>query len=94
MEPERTAMPLKAISVRLGDEILQRVGQMAEAMDRSRAWLMAHAIRQYVEHEEWFVREVEKGIQAATDGQLVDHADIKAKWKARHATQVALAGCS
>ncbi len=81
-------MSLKAISVRLDDEILKRVGQMAEAMGKSRPWLMAYAIRRYVEHEDWFVHEVEEGIQAAADGRLVDHADIRAKWKAKHATQV------
>ena len=81
-------MSLKAISLRLDEETLHRAGQIAETMGRSRAWLMKHAIRQYVEHEEWFVNEVEEGIQAATDGRLVDHADIKAKWKAKHATQM------
>ncbi len=44
VEPWRTLMPLKATSVRLDDETLKRVGDIAEAMDRPRAWLMAHAI--------------------------------------------------
>lgn len=81
-------MSLKATSVRLDDETLKRVGQMAEAMDRPRAWLMAEAIKQYVEREEWFIREVEKGVKAADDGQLVDHADVKAKWEAKRAAQM------
>jgi len=67
-EPWRTAMPLKATSVRLDDDTLKRVGQMADAMDRPRAWLMAEAIKQYVEREEWFIREVEKGAKAADAG--------------------------
>jgi predicted transcriptional regulator len=81
-------MPLKATSVRLDDETLQRVGQMAEAMDRPRAWLMAHAIKQYVEREEWFVSEVEKGIQAADEGRLMAHADVKARWEAKRAAKL------
>ena len=81
-------MSLKATSVRLDDETLERVGQLAEAMDRPRAWLMAQAIKQYVAREEWFIREVEKGIQAADDGKLVDHADVKSKWEARRAAQM------
>ena len=81
-------MALKATSVRLDDETLQRLGVMAEAMDRPRAWLMAHAIKQYVNSEEWFVREVGKGIQAADEGRLVEHADVKAKWEAKRATQM------
>ena len=81
-------MPLKATSVRLDDETLIRVGQIAEAMDRSRAWLMAEAIKQYVDREEWFIREVEKGVKAADKGRLIDHADVKAKWEAKLAAQM------
>ncbi len=81
-------MALKATSVRLDEDTLQRIGQMAESMDRPRAWLMAHAIKQYVEREEWFIHEVEKGIQAADEGRLVDHADVKAKWEAKRADQM------
>ncbi len=81
-------MSLKATSVRLDDETLARVGQMADAMERPRAWLMAHAIKQYVEREEWFIRGVEKGVQAADDGRLVKHADVRAKWEAKRAAQM------
>jgi predicted transcriptional regulator len=81
-------MALKATSIRLDDETLERVGQMAEAMDRPRAWLMAYAIKQYVEREEWFVREVEQGKQAADEGRLQDHSELKAKWEAKRAAQM------
>jgi predicted transcriptional regulator len=87
-EPRRTSMPLKATSVRLDDKTLERVGQMAEAMERPRAWLMAQAIKQYVDREEWFISEVEKGIQAADEGRLVDHVDVKSKWEAKRAAQM------
>jgi len=81
-------MPLKATSVRLDDKTLDRVGQMAEALDRPRAWLMAHAIKQYVDREERFIQEVEKGIQAADEGRLVDHSDVRVKWEAKRAAQM------
>ena len=74
-------MSMKATSVRLDDE----TRRMAEAMDRPRAWLMAHAIKQFIEQEEWFIREVEHGIDAADEGRLKEHADVKAKWEARRA---------
>ncbi len=76
-------MPLKATTVRLDDETLSRVGKMAEAMDRPRAWLMAEAIRQFVAREEWCIREVAKGMNAAEEGRLIDHAYVKAKWAAK-----------
>lgn len=81
-------MATKATSVRLDDETLERVGRMAEAMDRPRAWLMAHAIKKFIEQEEWFIREVELGIEAADKGQLEEHADVKAKWEAKRAASM------
>ena len=81
-------MPLKATTVRLDDETLSRVGEMAKAMDRPRAWLVAEAIKQYVAREEWFFREVEKGVKSADEGRLTDHADVKAKWEAKRAAQM------
>jgi len=81
-------MPLKATSVRLDDETLSRVGQMAEAMDRPRAWLMAEAIKQYVAREEWVIHEVAKGVKDADEGNLIKHADLKARWEAKRAAQV------
>jgi predicted transcriptional regulator len=78
-------MAMKATSVRLDDQTLKRVGRMAEAMDRPRAWLMAHAIKKFIEQEEWFIQEVEHGIKSADDGRLTEHADVKAKWEARRA---------
>ena len=81
-------MALKATSVRLDDETLRRVGEMAQAMDRPRAWLMAEAIKQYVAREEWFSLEFEKGLAAADEGRLLDHADVKAKWESKRAAQM------
>ena len=57
-------------------------------MGRPHAWLMAEAIKQYVAREEWFIQEVEKGVKAADEGHLIDHADIKAKWEAKHTAQM------
>ncbi len=33
--------------------------------------------RHGVSHEEWFLREVDKGIAAADHGKLVDHSDVR-----------------
>ena len=81
-------MPLKATSVRLDEATLEQVGKMAEAMDRPRAWLMAYAIKQYVEREQWFISEIDKGIQSADEGRLLDHDDVKARWEAKREAQM------
>jgi predicted transcriptional regulator len=52
-------------------------------MDRPRAWLMGEAIKQYVAREEWAIYEIEKAVEAADQGQLQKHSDVKAKWEAK-----------
>jgi predicted transcriptional regulator len=52
------------------EETLHRPGQMADAMDRPRAWLMAHAIKQFVEREDWFVNHSKKEVKAADAGAV------------------------
>lgn len=81
-------MPLKATSVRLDDGTLDQIGQLAEAMDRPRAWLMAEAIKQYVAREAQLVRDIEAGIQAAEQGRLHSHEEVRAQWSAKRAAQV------
>ena len=81
-------MSLKAVSVRLNEETLESIGQMASSMDRPRAWLMAQAISQYVATQKKFILAVEKGLKAADEGRLVDHTNLKAKWESRRANQV------
>ena len=38
--------------------------------------LVQEAVELFVNHDEWFVREVEKGMAAADRGELVDHEEI------------------
>ena len=71
-------MPLKATSVRLDDETLARVGEMAKAMDRPRAWLMAEAIKpengitiyEVTQHEKYWQSSVPKLNVVQLNGQL------------------------
>ena len=38
--------------------------------------LVREAIERLVEYDEWFLREVEKGLAAAEHGELIDHEDV------------------
>ena len=43
----------QSVSIRLDEEVLSSLDQLAEITDRSRAWLMGHAVEQYVQREAW-----------------------------------------
>ena len=42
----------QTVSIRLDGAVLGKVDALTKAIERS-AWLMAHAVEQYVEHEAW-----------------------------------------
>ena len=71
-------MTSKTVSVRLKSETLEKLGAMAEAMHRPRAWLMAHAIERYVEHEVWQMAAIQTAVDELDKGHtdLVDHAKV------------------
>jgi predicted transcriptional regulator len=38
--------------------------------------LVVEAVERMANHDEWFVREVEKGIAAADRGELIEHSEV------------------
>ncbi len=71
----------QTVAVRLDEEVLAQLDIMAKAADRSRAWLMAQAIRQYVQHEAWQVDVVMKALAKMENGkaQFAPHEEV-AQW--------------
>lgn len=47
-----TATSIRPITIKIDEEIRDRVKRLADARQRSSHWLMLEAIRQYVEREE------------------------------------------
>lgn len=46
-------MPIEATSVRLDADTLERISRMEKAIDRLRAWIIAHVTKAFIEQEEW-----------------------------------------
>lgn len=60
------------------------MSRIIKALDKPSTSLNAAATKHSAAREEWFIHEVEQGIKAANEGRLIEHADIKAKWKRSH----------
>ena len=72
------------VSVRLPEDVLTHVDELASSLDRSRQWVVIEALRQYLSHKGWWVQAVREGLAEAQDpANLVDHEEVKAKWEAR-----------
>lgn len=72
------------MTIRLEDEVRDRLDQLAEATQRSRSYLAAEAVRAYVETNDWQVREIRAGLKEADAGDFASDRDVAAlsrKWK-------------
>ncbi|MGA3115652.1 MAG: ribbon-helix-helix protein, CopG family [Syntrophobacteraceae bacterium] len=76
---------MKTTTVRLDDDILDRLDGLAKVLSRSRSWVINQAIDRFLEYEEWFVREVKNGLAEVEKGEVANHEEVIAgfrKWGA------------
>ena len=67
---------MTAFTVRLPDETTERLDRLAEKLDRSRAYVAAQAIADYVAREEWQIAEIAKGLAAAERGEFATDEEV------------------
>lgn len=72
------------MTVRLDDEVKARLDQLAEVTQRSKSFLAAEAIREFVELNEWQVAEIQAALVEAEGGDFASDAElaeVQDKWK-------------
>lgn len=72
------------MTVRLEDDVKDRLDVLAEATQRSKSFLAAEAIRAYVENNEWQIGEIQAALKEADTGDFASESDVAAlakKWK-------------
>ena len=71
------------MTIRLDDDVTNRLEQMAESTQRSKSFLAATAIREFVETNEWQIAAIKEGVAQADAGDFAtdqEVADFAAKW--------------
>ena len=72
------------MTVRLEDEVKDRLERLADSTQRSKSFLAAEAIRQFVENNEWQITEINTALAEANAGDFASDKDVAAiakKWK-------------
>jgi RHH-type transcriptional regulator, rel operon repressor / antitoxin RelB len=72
------------MTVRVEDEIKDRLDRLAESTQRTKSFLAAEAIREYVENNEWQIAEIQAALAEADAGDFASDKDVAAlakKWK-------------
>jgi len=62
--------------VRLNPDLEGKLTRLATQQGRDTESLVVEAVERMVNYDEWFIREVEKGL-AADRGEFIDHEDIR-----------------
>lgn len=65
------------MKVDLTPELQAKLDRVAAEQGRDREELVVEAVERMLSYDEWFLREVEKGIAAADRGEFVDHDEIR-----------------
>lgn len=74
------------MTIRLEDDIKNRLDQIAIATHRSKSFLAAEAIRVFVESNEWQINETQSALKEADAGDYAsdqDVANLAMKWAVR-----------
>ena len=65
------------MEVRLKPDLEAKLSRLASEQGRDRESLVVEAVERMVNYDEWFIREVEKGLAAADRGEFVEEEDIR-----------------
>jgi len=71
------------MTIRLESAVKDRLDRLSEATRRTKSFLAAEDIREYVETNEWQIQEIRSALAEANAGDFACDADVKAvadKW--------------
>jgi len=75
------------LSVRMSDNLADRLEHLAKATERSKSYLAAQAIEEYIAVQEWQITAIQEGMDAARAGDVVPHEEalsVLESWEARN----------
>jgi predicted transcriptional regulator len=78
IHPERSAMPSTTFTVRVGTDVKKRLEKLAKSTGRSRSFLAAEALSEYLDVNEWQVAGVRKAMGTLDRGERAPHEQVTA----------------
>lgn len=76
----------KVMTLRLDPKLTKQLNKLADATQRSRSFLVAEAVREYIALNEWQIEETEKALVEADLGEFASEKDVQQtikRWKRR-----------
>lgn len=72
-----------SVNLRIQPATKERLERLAHAMRRPKSYLVEAAIEQYLELNEWQLKEIEQGLKEIEAGQVTPHTEVLAQWEAK-----------
>jgi len=72
------------MEVDFAPDLQAKLSRLAAEQGRDTQALVREAVERFVSYDEWFVREVEKGLAAADRGEFIEHDQIGKLIDSRH----------
>lgn len=70
-------MATQSVTAQLPVELVQRLDQYAERLERSRGWIVKQAVGDWIEREAERDRLTRKALASADAGRLIDHERVE-----------------
>ncbi len=67
------------VTVRIPSRLKKRLNKLADATERSRSSLAAHALEVYVEEQERQIASIREGVRDVEEGRIVSHKRVS-RW--------------
>ena len=64
------------MEVHLNPDVQAKLDRLAAEQGRDTEALAEEAIARFVDHDEWFMREVEKGLASSERGEFLNHEEV------------------
>ena len=68
---------MAAFTVRVPEDVAAQLDALASKMDRSRSYVAARAIADFVAREAWQLAEIEAGVNEAERGEFATEAEVE-----------------
>ena len=65
------------LTLRLDPKLKRKLDRLSRAMSRSRSFVAAEAIREYVALNDWQIEEIKKGLAEAERGDFATDKDVE-----------------
>ncbi len=69
-------MSNQSITIRTKDDTVEKITEIAKALDRSRNWVIEDALKQYIDQQAWYLEGIQAAQTSLADGKGIPHEQV------------------